>query len=203
MSSLRTLLHDADPLRHEPPHPEGGLGRIREVVLHTPAAERVRTSAATRFTAAAALAVAIIGAVAIGYLLWRNGTSTVLAAVRFEVRLAEGQPAPGLIVARVAASDRLIYLHPETVVNNEDIAASWVSQDGPDRFAVVVDLLPSGAERMRHATSAHAGRPVAILVDGSVVLAPIVRSAISDSAVISGSYTKRQAERIARGVRIR
>ena len=63
-----------------------------------------------------------------------------------------------------------------------------------------MQFLPFGAERMRQATTTHLGRPVAILVDGGVVIAPVVRSPISDSAVISGNYTRAEAERIADGI---
>ncbi len=203
MSRFKTLLHDADPLRHDPPRPEAGLERVRQAVLGTPAIERSTKPARARFMIVGALAIAVISTVALGYLLWRNGTTTVLAAVRFEVRLAEEQPIPGLIVAQLAESDRVIYLHPETVVNNEDVAQSWVSQEGLGRFGVSIRLLPSGSERMRQATTAHVGRPVAILLDGSVVMAPVVQSPISDSAVISGNYTQAEAERIAKGIEIR
>ena len=53
---------------------------------------------------------------------------------------------------------------------------------------------------MRQATAEHIGRPVAILIDGTVVMAPIVRSPIGDSAVISGQFTREEAERIAAGI---
>ncbi len=97
----------------------------------------------------------------------------------------------------------MIYLHPEIVVSNDDIAQSWVSQDGSDRFNVAIQLLPSGADRMRQATAMHVGRPVAILIDGRVVMAPVVRSPISDSAVITGNFTRAEAERITDGMKLR
>jgi preprotein translocase subunit SecD len=148
----------------------------------------------------AALAVAVMGVFAVGYQLWVHGTTPVLAAVRVEVRLAEDYPIPGLVVAQLADSGRVIYLHPEIIVSNDDIAQSWVSQDGAGGFGVAVQFLPSGAERMRQATANHVGRPVAILIDGAVVIAPVSRSPISDSAVISGNYTRGEAERIADGI---
>ena len=79
----------------------------------------------------------------------------------------------------------------------------WVSEDAPNQFGIAVQFLPSGAERMRQATATHVGRPVAILIDGSVVMAPVVRSPIGDSAVISGNYTRSVAERIADGMKLR
>jgi len=88
-------------------------------------------------------------------------------------------------------------------VTNEDIAQSWVTQDGPERYGVSVQLLEAGARRMRQATAAHIGRPVAVLIDGEVVTAPIVRSAVSDSAWINGNYTQAEAERIADGIGMR
>jgi preprotein translocase subunit SecD len=144
--------------------------------------------------------IALIGTLALGYQVWVRGTTPVLAAVRFEVRLAENQPVPGLVVAQVAQTGRLIYLHPEIVLNNDDIAQSWVSQDGPDRFSVSVQFLQSAAERMRQATTAHLGRPMAILLDGKVVMTPVVRSPITDSAMITGTFTRAEAERIADGI---
>jgi preprotein translocase subunit SecD len=104
------------------------------------------------------------------------------------------------VVAQGADSGRVIYLHPEIVVDNDDIAQSWVLQDGADRFGVSVQFLPAGAERMRQATATHVGRPMAMLIDGAVVMAPVVRSPISDSAVISGNFTQAEAERIADGM---
>jgi preprotein translocase subunit SecD len=53
---------------------------------------------------------------------------------------------------------------------------------------------------MRQATATHVGRPVALLIDGDVVSAPVVRSPMSDSAVISGNFTRAEAERIAEGI---
>lgn len=56
---------------------------------------------------------------------------------------------------------------------------------------------------MRQATAAHLSRPVAILIDGKVVIAPVVRSAISSSAIITGDYSRVDAERIANGIGMR
>jgi preprotein translocase subunit SecD len=202
MSSLRSLLQDADPLRHEPPRLDADRERIRLSILQHIAVGRPTTPIGARLKLVAALAMVVMAMTAAGYQIW-HGTTPVLAAVRFEVRLAEDQPIPGLVVARLADSGRVIYLHPEIVVSNDDIAQSWVSEDGPSQFGIAVQLLPSGAERMRQATTTHVGRPVAILIDGRVVMAPVVRAPISDSSVISGNYTRADAERIADGMRLR
>lgn len=202
MSTLRTLLQNTDPLRHEVPRLDAERERIRLTILRTTPVERSTSPGRTRLLLVAALSLAAVG-VALGYQIWLHGTPAVLAAVRFEVRLAEDRPIPGLVVGQVVDSGRVIYLHPEIVVSNEDIAQSWVVQDGPDRFGVSVQFLQAGAERMRQATATHVGRPMAILIDGAVVMAPVVRSPISDSAVITGNFTQAEAERISDGLATR
>ena len=117
------------------------------------------------------------------------------------MRLAEEQPAAGLREARVSGSDRVIYLHEEVVVTNADIERCTLvaDPDGP-RFNVGVRFNAAGAEKMRKATEAHFGKPMAVLIDGEVVMAPVVRSAITSSAVISGNYSRAEAERIVNGI---
>jgi hypothetical protein len=125
-------------------------------------------------------------------------------AVRFEVRLADTHAAAGLREARVAGSDQFVYLHKEIIVANDDISRSRVvAGDGPSHFGVAVEFNAAGAEKMRQATASHLGRPIAIVANGNVVAAPLLRGPISTSAVISGNYTRAEAERLAIGIRIR
>ena len=97
----------------------------------------------------------------------------------------------------------MIYLHQEIVVTNSDIARSRVVPgDGPSRFGVGVEFNAAGTQKMRQATANHGGRPVAILIDGDVVMAPVLKSPISTSAVISGDFTEAEAQRIVNGIGI-
>jgi len=196
MNTLKQLLTDADPLRHERPRLEGERERLRRAILEprrgAPAAPSRRHGPTT--------AIVVVVLLSLGYLLWRPGPARVLAAVQFEVRLTEDRAVPGLIVAQLPDSGRLIYLYAETVAGNKDVAQATVVDDGSGRFAVAVDFLPIGARRLQQATRDHIGRPVAILIDGRVVIAPIGRSAIADSAVIAGDLTRADAQRIANGI---
>jgi SecD-like export protein len=206
MKTVRDILRDADPLRHEPHRLEGERDRLRQAVV-TAASEVTTPSSAwfrTPVALFATLALIVVGIVVIGSQIWSQGGTTLQAAIGFEVRLAEDRPAAGLREARIAGSDRVVYLHQEIIVANGDIAqSSVVPGDTPSRFGVGVQFNASGAQKMRQATASHVGRPVAILIDGEVVTAPVLRSPISTSAVISGDYTKAEAERIANGIGIR
>jgi preprotein translocase subunit SecD len=106
-----------------------------------------------------------------------------------------------LRAAKVAGSDRTVYLHNEVVVSNGDIASARAVPDpAPPKFRVDVQFTASGTNKMRATTAAHIGKPVALLLDGEVVLAPTLRSPISNTAVITGNFSQETAETIAKGV---
>jgi hypothetical protein len=202
MNMLKTRLQDADPLRREVPALDGLRARVAAMPRESAPPYPPASSRRGRSGRIPAIALFVIALFAASYAFWTRGATPVFAAVRFEVHLAETQAAPGLVVARGPDASPLIYLHPEVVIDNDDIARAWVVPTEPGEFGVAVDVLPPGAERLRQATMAHVGRPVALVIDGDVVMAPVVRGAIGDSAVISGHYTREEAEKVARGLQL-
>jgi hypothetical protein len=199
MNTLRHLLQTADPLRHERP-PDLEDVRTGIVAMRmSPSSEAVQP----RCPKARPMALAVLCAsLALAWPWYGSrlpGMPTLGAQVRFEIRLAEDHPIPGLQVAEVGNTGPLVYLHPEMLAGNDDVADAWVVDANPG-FDVGVQMRPEAADRMRQATRGHVGRPVAILIDGRVAMAPIVRSPIGDSAVITGHFTRDDADRIAHGL---
>ena len=165
----------------------------RQRILDSPCV--VQALPRRRFVMVAVVALTLIG-IAAGSRYW----SPVVAAVRFEVRLAEETPANGLREV-VISGDRRIYLHEETVVTNSDIAQAEVIQGGAaSTFNVAITFNADGAAKMFRASQSHVGRPLAILLDGKVAIAPVVRSAVTTAATISGNFTRAEAERIVAGI---
>jgi hypothetical protein len=205
MHTVRDLLRDADPLRHEPALSDHDRNRMRQA---TAVAAAEVTAAPSAWFRAPLAALAVVAAIVIGILSvgtrGPGGNTTLYAAVRLEVRLAEVQPGPGLREVRLTGSDRTIYLHDEVVVSNADIErASAVTGSSGSRYNIGVRFNAAGAEKMRRATIEHDGRPIAILIDGEVVMAPVIRSPIGADAVISGDYSRAEAERIINGIGVR
>jgi hypothetical protein len=197
MSSLKSLLQHADPLPREAPRLDAARERIRLAMLRAAESKRPPTRLTRLPVLVGVLVAAIVAMVA--YAVFERGATPVFAAVRFEIRLAEEQPTPGLIVAQVGQSTRLVYLHPEIVVGNDDIAEASVAEDGV-QVSVNVRFLPQGAERLQQATAAHVGRPMAILIDSRVVMTPTVRAPVGEWAVITGPFSRADAERVAQGI---
>jgi hypothetical protein len=199
MNSVRDILREADPVAHEG-NCDDRLAELRRTIL---AAQKVRPArafspwASSRMTAFAAAAIILVVAM-MGSRSWYGGSATLLAAVRFEVRLAEIMPAPGL--QQTTVDGRVLYLAQTPVVTNVDISSATVIPRS-STYDIDISFTRRGAAKMRKAMAAHIGQPIAILVDDQVVAAPVVRSAISGTeAVITGKFTKAQAERIAKGV---
>lgn len=206
MKDLRELLLQADPLRDEQEWPPEQKLRLHAIVeaasdagtVFAPA--RARSPRVVLFTTAAMM----IGASILGPRVWSIFVGDLQGAVRFEVKLAEDGPGPGLRQAKVSGSDRLVYLHPEAIVTNSDIArARAVPGPGQSEYYIGIGFNASGTEKMRTATANHLGRPLAILLNGQVVMAPVLRSPIAASARVTGNFTRAEAERIVHGIEIR
>lgn len=202
MNDLKNILQNADPLRHErAPHADDVEQARRAVVGGGSSVENSRQhQSRRRWIAAAAVASLSVALLQPGF---RSlFVTAALAAVAVEVRLAEEQPAAGLREMKVPGSDRLVYVHREVVVSNADIAQAEVVESGtPARFNVAIEFTPDGTKNMTAATAGHIGRPLVILLDDQVVMAPMLRSAIGSSAVITGDFSRAEAERIANGIR--
>lgn len=68
---------------------------------------------------------------------------------------------------------------------------------GTDDYLIAFTLKPVAANRFGEWTDGNVGRYLAIVLNGAVRSAPYVKSRITDSGQITGSFTKQQAEDVA------
>jgi hypothetical protein len=196
MRDVIQLLRAADPLVDEGVWTAAERHRVRQAVLHANVAMLPRTSRRT-FTYGLAAAAAAVVAIVVG-LEWPR--SPLIAAVRFEVRLAEEAPGLELESTTVSDSQERVYLHRQAILTNGDIASAETVQDPSGSASILVKFTRDGAAKLLQATRLNAGRRLALLLDGQVVIAPVIRSPIGTSAVISGRYNFADADRIAAGI---
>lgn len=200
MNHITELLQDADPIRNESPQsPEKREAQRRAVLAVGTGEHAERVSPRSRAPLFAMIAAIVIVGLFVGERLWSPVVQEVHAAVRFEIRLAEDGPGPGLSELKLPGTDRSIYLHEETIVTNGDISSARVIHVG-DAYTVGIEFNSTGAKKMREATANHIGKPIAILLDGQVVMVPVLRLPIDASAEISDGFTKAEAERVANGI---
>jgi preprotein translocase subunit SecD len=120
---------------------------------------------------------------------------------KLEVHKAETQAADGLIEASILGSDGKIYLHKEVIITNDDVAtARAVVMNGI--VAVELTFTREGIRKMTKAAEEHKGKPTAVLIDGKVLAAPVITARIAVlNAVITGSFTKEEAEKLAASIK--
>ena len=178
MKMLSDILRDADPLRDEAPRTAEARADLRQTILSAPRDVGERR-AKPRLPLLAAAVLVVAGAVTAKF-AWRQASVDAVAAVQFEARLAESG---------------------ETIVANRDVlTARAVPGNKPSTFYIEFTFTPEGAEKMRRMTQEHIGEHLELLIDGKVVMAPLIRSAVSSAATLSGDYTSEQARQIIEGI---
>jgi preprotein translocase subunit SecD len=118
---------------------------------------------------------------------------------RVEFHLAETNPADGLSEATTKDKGDKIYLHKEVIVTESDIRDAHIAPiQGPPFFDIYFDFTDDGARKIADATKKHIGSLLAIVINDEVVVAPKVNSTIETRGVITGEFTKEEAELIAK-----
>jgi len=122
------------------------------------------------------------------------------ATVKVEFRRAEKEPAEGLAEATVEGTKDKVYLHKTAEITNADIAEARAAEDTTGKPVVAITLTKEGAKKMRALTEEHRNKPLAILVNGKVIAAPVVKAPIGEQAWISGKFTKEEVEKLVKGI---
>jgi preprotein translocase subunit SecD len=198
--TIKELLAAADPLLLEAAPPLERRNVIRRAVVGAATTKsRQQRGPSRRFVVlAGGLAAVLAGLVMSPH--WMGSDTTLHAAMQFEVRLAGPDAKPGVRAAVDPGSGRTIYLDKDVVLTNGDITETGVVTL-PGGFGVEVHLTDGGAAKLRSVTAVNLGRLLAIVVDGKVLAAPTVRSPVAQIGVISGTFTREEADRLAEGIR--
>jgi len=128
----------------------------------------------------------------------------------FEMRLVEAAasedtetlPNPVEAAKALPESLRNLFVSKEALLN---VSALYSAKVGTDQFTgrpvINLEFTAEGQARFAEVTRAHVGRQLAFVVDGQVLSAPHINEPITGGkAVISGSFTREEAERLARSI---
>jgi len=123
-------------------------------------------------------------------------------SVPVEFKIGESEPADGLSKQTVSGSDRVVYLHPTAMLTNADIASARVkAPTGSGGHGIEVIFTEQGRQTFASVTENNVEKHLAIIVDGEIVSAPIIKSPITGGmALITGDFTEAEANRIAEGI---
>jgi len=73
-------------------------------------------------------------------------------------------------------------------------SAVTYSQSKP---AIAFSVKPEAQSRLLQITSGHIGSQMMIVIDGKIIMSPVIRAQISDAGIIQGNFTKDEAEDLA------
>ncbi len=89
-------------------------------------------------------------------------------------------------------------IRDEVMVSGEDLVNATYSTDENNQPAVSITFNTRGGKQFADATRANVGKPFAIILDGEVISAPRINTAIlGGSAIITGSFTVQEANDLA------
>lgn len=121
---------------------------------------------------------------------------------RVELRRAEAAPAEGLVEAVVAGTSQKVYLHKAAALTGADIASAKTAGGATDP-AVELTFTEAGAKKAAKLSEDHAGRPVALVVDGKVLAAPVIRAKLGASVRLTGGFTAAEAAKLVKAIESR
>ena len=102
-----------------------------------------------------------------------------------EIRAASSTAVAGW--QRMSAPDGgAVWVSPTSALTSTDIARGEPRKQADGSATVGVVFTDDGARKMAALSAAQANKPIALLLDGKLVWAPIVRGAIEKEAVLSG-----------------
>ncbi len=88
-----------------------------------------------------------------------------------------------------------------TVMTGDILADAQPGRLQTGQYVVNFTLTPKGAQEFGTYTASHIGQPLAMVLDGTVLSAPTIQSAITSSGQISGRFTLDSATKLARQLR--
>jgi len=110
----------------------------------------------------------------------------------------DSEVVPGEVSNVEGRGQRTYYLVKKaSVVTGRDMRNAMRSQGQYGDAVVRFMLTPDGGNKFAAYTGAHVGDQMAIILDGKVRSAPVIRSQIDDEGIIEGSFTIESAEDLA------
>jgi preprotein translocase subunit SecD len=148
--------------------------------------------------------ISVLARVGVLLCIWGQVQTSVAkeSSIRLEFRRAETGSAEGLVQATVAKTGQTIYLHKTAEITNGDIESARIDDENDYGSGPLLELkfTKQGQRKMEKLTKEHREKPLAVLVNGKVISAPVLHGTLSKQAVISG-LGKAEVERIVKGLK--
>jgi preprotein translocase subunit SecD len=124
----------------------------------------------------------------------------VSPTAKIEFRPAEFAPQTGFTEMTVKASQQKVYVSEAIVLSTPDIASAEAIFDAQGMPAVGLKLTETGKQKLADATARYMDKPLAVVVNGELLTAPVVREKITGGMLtINGFLSAKEAKEVAEG----
>ncbi len=126
--------------------------------------------------------------------------------IKVEFRHAQDEAAPGFTRRTIAGTSQSVYVHDtaDFTLTPDVVKEAKVRKDAAEmRSMVEIIFSPQGGEKMGNLTGDWIEKCLAILVDDKLIAAPIIKTKITDAAILEGDFTEDEASQIVRGLQRR
>jgi hypothetical protein len=118
----------------------------------------------------------------------------------FELRLAYLESGEDRTEYTVPGAEQKVYVAKQPFASIADIVAARTIDDAAGQPAIEITFLADSAKRLEEVTQQHLNKPLAILMDGKLLSAPTIRDRVGSAAVITGRFSREEAEQIAQKI---
>ncbi|MHB0936487.1 MAG: SecDF P1 head subdomain-containing protein [Armatimonadota bacterium] len=80
------------------------------------------------------------------------------------------------------------------VLDNTSLERFEVAPSVNRRPAIAFEATPQGAQRLREITATNVDRMMLVVIDGQIIMAPVIKAAISGEGIIEGNFTEKEAQ---------
>jgi preprotein translocase subunit SecD len=142
----------------------------------------------------------VISSIIVGLVYSCSEKPQNITPVKVEFRLAETEPGDNLDEYSLENSQERYYLYQEVLCRNNDIKSTFIEKTF-DYYSVSLEFTQMGTEKWAEITGNNIGKRIGILVNNKLVTAPVIRARIDQGkALITGKFSKQEAQRIAEGI---
>ena len=114
----------------------------------------------------------------------------------FQCFIARPIKSPNPDSHQIPGTEDYLELVGKPVINRNHVSSAKVFDDHQGQSSLGIELTPEGAMRMGQATRNNIGKPMALMIEGKMKLAPKINSVIHGSIALSGDFEKQELEKI-------
>jgi preprotein translocase subunit SecD len=119
-----------------------------------------------------------------------------------QFRLVEEKEGPDTVAMKVMGKDETLNVNKQVLLNALDVESAKATRERHSGSpGLSLNFTRDGAKKFAEVTAKNVNRKLAIIVDGQLLSAPVIRSRVEGGkAVITGSFTMKEAQELASAI---